>query len=122
MGYHMIEPADLDASPGRPSTKRPIGDAASLQRLAINLYEVAPGEEIPLAYHYHDEQEEAFYVLEGTLAVETPDGGYDVEAGQAFVAEPESPHRAYNPAEADASVRALAVGAPSIDDVHEYDP
>ncbi|MEF8868295.1 MAG: cupin domain-containing protein, partial [Haloarculaceae archaeon] len=67
-------------------------------------------------------QVEAFYVLEGRLHVETPEGEFLVGPDEVFVADPGSPHRAYNPADAEGPVRALAIGAPSADDAHVYEP
>jgi quercetin dioxygenase-like cupin family protein len=74
------------------------------------------------AYHSHDEQVEVFYVLEGASHGETHDGEYVGEADQAIFVDPGSPQRAYNPDDADASVRVLAIGAPSVDDAQPYDP
>jgi mannose-6-phosphate isomerase-like protein (cupin superfamily) len=88
----------------------------------MRVYELPPGEQSGPSYHYHDEQVEAFYVLAGTLHVKTPEEEYVVEADQAFFVDPGSPQRAYNPAEADAPVRVLAIGAPSVDDAHPYEP
>jgi uncharacterized cupin superfamily protein len=122
MGYQHVVVGDLEPTPDRPSVQRAIGDAAGLENVAVNRYEVAPGEAIPLAYHYHDDQEELFYVLSGTLHVETPEGTQEVGTDEVFVVEPESPQRAHNPESADGDVVALAVGAPAVDDVHAYDP
>ncbi|MBX0346721.1 cupin domain-containing protein [Haloarcula pellucida] len=122
MGYHHIMPGDVSATPDRPCVKRALGDVAGLEQMAANVYEVAPGEQIPLAYHYHDDQEEVFYVLSGTLHVETPDETFEVGADEVFVVEPDSPQRAYNPDAATEPARAFVVGAPSVDDVHPYDP
>lgn len=122
MGYHVHDPETIDPTPDRPCVHRAISDTVGLSAVAINQYEVEPGEQLPLAYHYHDEQEEAFYVLSGTLAVETPECEFTVETGECFVAEPESPHRAYNPESATDPVRVLAIGAPPVDDVHRYEP
>lgn len=122
MGYHVISVDDLEATPDRPCDRHPIGETAGLETVAVNHYDAAPGEQLPLAYHYHDDQEELFYVLSGTLSVETPDGEYTVDANEAFVVEPDSPHRAYNAESADRPVRVLAIGAPPIDDVHPYEP
>jgi uncharacterized cupin superfamily protein len=122
MGYHVVAADAVEPTPDRPSIHRAIGDAAGLSGLAVNRYEAAPGEQLPLAYHYHDEQEELFYVLAGELHVETPEGTFSAGADEVFVAEPESPHRAYNPADADAPVEVLAIGAPAVDDAHAYDP
>lgn len=122
MGYHVIDPTDLDPTPDRPSTQWAVGDAAGLEQFAFNVYEAHPGEQIPLAYHSHDTQEEAMYVLAGTLTVETPEDEYEVSDGEIFVAEPGSPHRAYNAENAAGPVRVLAIGAPRVDDAEPYEP
>jgi len=123
MGYHVVDPADLDTEPDRPSEMRYISEGAGLDHLGLRVYRVDPGEEIPLSgMHYHDEQEEVFHVLSGTLSVETPDEPFRVEAGQFFVAEPESPHRAHVAADADEPVEVVGIGAPPQSDGHAYDP
>lgn len=122
MGYHIVNPSDiapLDA-PGRDF--RQIGAEIGLETLGINHITAAPGEQIPLRYHYHEQQEEAFYVINGELHVETPDQNYVVEEGKLFVARPENPHRAFNPEGANAPVEVLAVGAPMVDDAYPYNP
>lgn len=121
MSYHVVDPDELDPTPDRPCDRRPVGEAAGLENFALNVYTAEPGETIPLAYHYHDEQEEAFVVLDGTLTVETPDRDYAVESGETFVADPGSPHRAHVPADAPAAARVVAVGAPAVDDAHPYE-
>ncbi|MFC4438202.1 MULTISPECIES: cupin domain-containing protein [Natrialbaceae] len=121
MGYHLISPDDIDPLSDRPVDARSVSDAAGLENVGLRLYEASPGEQLPLAYHYHEQQEEAFYVTEGVLHVETPDEEYVVEAGNVFVAEPSSPHRAYNPTSASGPVRVLAVGAPAVSDAEPYE-
>jgi mannose-6-phosphate isomerase-like protein (cupin superfamily) len=122
MGYHVLDPDDLPAAPDHPCDRRSISEAAELAQLALAVYTMAPGEQLPTTYHYHEQREEAFYVVSGTLAVETPEGEHAVESGEVFVAEPESPHRAYNPADADGAVRVVGTGAPKFDMAHSYDP
>lgn len=122
MGYHVISVADLEPTPDRPSSRYAIGEAAALESFAFNRYDAAPGEDVPLAYHYHTEQEEALYVVDGTLHVETPEGEFVLGPDEAFVAEPNSPHRAFNPADATETVRVVAVGAPPVDDAEVYEP
>lgn len=123
MGYRVIDPDDVEPEPDRPSECRKLADIGGLEAMAINRFHAEPGEELPLAYHYHDEQQEAFYVLEGTLAVETPEKTYEVPTDCLFVVDPESPQRAYNPTDADGPLTVLAIGAPLVDgDVHPYDP
>lgn len=121
MGYRTIDPDEVEPMEDRPCETRPVADASGLTKLGCRVYRVEPGEQIPLAYHYHDEQEELFHVTEGTLHVETPDGEFVVPAGHLFVADPDSPHRAYVPADADGTADVLAVGAPPVDDVHPYE-
>jgi len=121
VSYHVIDPDDLDPMPDRDADAFSVSDAADLETLGMRLYVAAPGQMIPLAFHYHDEQEEAFYVVAGTLHVETPDRVYAVDPGQVFVAEPGSPHRAFNAEDATEPLRVLALGAPSVDDAHVYE-
>jgi mannose-6-phosphate isomerase-like protein (cupin superfamily) len=123
MGYDVVDSQAVSPAEGRPCELRRLSSATDLSNLAVNRYRAEPGEQIPLKYHYHDEQEEAFYVLSGTLAVETPEGTLTVESDSLFTATPGSPHRAHNPADADEAVEVLAVGAPTGEGgVHEYDP
>jgi len=126
MSYHLVDPADLEQWDDRPVDVRSISVAAGLDHkdspLGLRVYEAAPGEQLPLTYHSHDEQVEAFYVLAGPLHVETPEGEYVVETDQVFVIEPGNPQRAYNPETAEASIRVLAIGAPSADDARPYEP
>jgi quercetin dioxygenase-like cupin family protein len=122
MGYRVIDPDDVERAPDRPSEMRYVSEAAGMEQMGLRLYRVDPGEDIPLSgLHYHDEQEEAFYVVEGQLRVETPDEVYVVERDQFFVAEPESPHRAFNDASSDETAVAVGAGAPAVSDAHAYD-
>lgn len=126
MGYHLVDPDDLDQWDDRPTDVRSLSAAAGYEyqnaKLGARVYELAPGEQPGLKYHYHDEQVEMFYVLDGALHVETPDGEYVVEADQAFFVDPGSPQRAFNPEDAEGTTRVLAIGAPSVDDAQAYDP
>jgi uncharacterized cupin superfamily protein len=121
MGYHVVDPDDLPVEPDRPSEMRYVSEAAGLEHIGLRVYRVAPGEEIPLSgMHYHDEQEEVFHVLDGTLAVETPEETFSVEAGQFFAAEPGSPHRAHVPDDAATDATVVGMGAPPQNDGHAY--
>jgi uncharacterized cupin superfamily protein len=123
MGYSIVDPDEVDPAPDRPCDLRRLTEAAGLSEMAINRYRADPGEQIPLAYHYHDDQEEAFYVVSGELHVETPEGTKVAGAGHLFAVSPGSPQRAYNPADAEESLEVLAIGAPAgTEEVHQYDP
>jgi len=106
MGYHVVDPDELDPEPDRPSEMRYVSEAAGMEHLGLRVYRVDPGEEITLS---------------GTLSVETPEEVFRVEAGQFFVAEPGSPHRAHVAADADESVEVVGMGAPPQSDGHAYE-
>ncbi|MFB6255839.1 MAG: cupin domain-containing protein [Haloplanus sp.] len=123
MGYHVVDTDAVEPDPDRPCTRRSLSERGGLTNMAINRYTADPGEELPLAYHYHDDQEEAFYVLSGTLHVKTPEGTLQAGPDTLLTVEPDSPQFAYNPENADESVDVIAIGAPAVDgDVHAYDP
>lgn len=126
MGYHLVDTDDLGQWDDRPTDVRSLSVAAGYEyqdsKLGLRVYELSPGEQSGWRYHYHDEQVEAFYVLDGTLHVETPDEEFTVEPDQALFVDPGSPQRAYNPESAETPVRVLAIGTPSVDDAHQYDP
>lgn len=122
MAYHVVDPEDVEPLPDRDATARSISDHVGLATLGLRRYAAAPGEQLPLTYHVHEEQEEAFFVTEGELHVETPEREYVIPAGRVFIAEPKSPHRAFNPEDAEGEVLVLAMGAPSVDDVSPYEP
>lgn len=125
MGYHLVDADELGQWDDRPTDVRSLSVAAGYEyqdsKLGLRVYELSPGEQLGLRYHYHDEQVEAFYVLEGTLHAETRDEKVVVEPNQALFVDPGSPQRAYNPESVETPVRVLAIGAPSVDDGHEYD-
>jgi len=121
MGYHHIDPDDLPETAEYPCDRRGISDAVDLVSLHAATYEMAPGEQLPRTYHYHEQREELFYVVSGTVHVETPEMEYVVPAGELFVAEPDSPHRAFVPETATESARVLGVGAPKTDIALPYE-
>lgn len=126
MTYHIIDPEEIEPMDDRPAEVLPIGEAAGLNRredkMGLRLYRAEPGQQLPLVYHYHDEQVEAFYVIEGRLHVETPEEEYIVDTDQTFIVEPGNPHRAFVPEDAATAAHVLAIGAPSTDDAHAYEP
>lgn len=92
-----------------------LSDVANFEHVGMRYNVAEPGEQVPLVYHYHEQQEEAFYVLSGTMHVETPEREYRVSAGEIFAVEAGNPHRIYVPSEAEEAVEVLSFGAPSDD-------
>ncbi|MFB6131030.1 MAG: cupin domain-containing protein [Salinigranum sp.] len=126
MAYEVVDPYGEDPLPDRPCETHAItgqrGAEGRFRTLGVRVYDVEPGEQMPLKYHYHEKQEEAFYVLDGELHVETPEGEFVAAEGELFLAEPGNPHRAFNPDDAAGPIRVLAMGAPSSDPGKAYDP
>jgi uncharacterized cupin superfamily protein len=120
MAYHHLDPSELSPAEDYPCDRRSVSAPAGLTTLTVAVYELAPGEDLVRTYHSHEIREEAFYVLAGTLHVETPEGEYVVDAGEAFVVEPTNPIRPHNPAGAEDDVRVLGTGAPKTDPARPY--
>jgi len=89
---------------------RPLTDALGATDLAVNYYELEPGDSFAFAYHSHEVQEEVFYVQEGTATFETEDGDVDVSAGEIIRFDRGEFQRGWN--RGGERVRALALGAP----------
>lgn len=101
--------ADLPDGISPARTKKELDEAVGATAFGCNLYEADAGEQLPWGYHYHPEHEELFYVIEGELAVETPERTARVGADEAFFVPPGRRNRARAVAD---GTRVLAVGAP----------
>jgi uncharacterized cupin superfamily protein len=53
---------DVNRRIGPASVKRPLTDAIDAAHVALNYYELAPGESFAYGYHSHDSQEELFVI------------------------------------------------------------
>lgn len=89
---------------------RPLTEPLGTTDLAINYYELEPGDSFAYGYHVHEIQEEVFYVLSGTATFETETGAVPVAAGEVVRFPPGEYQRGVN--EGDERVTALALGAP----------
>ena len=100
--------AERMASPA--SVRRAVADAVGAENVAVNYYELEPGDSFAFGYHSHAGQEEVFYVLDGTATFETDDGEVVVEEGEAVRFAPGERQQGHN--RTDDRVVALALGAP----------
>lgn len=66
----------------------------------VEIARIAPGA-TPCAYHSHSAQWEFYHVISGAGAVRDKDGTTPIEAGDAFIFEPGSPHQIMNTSEGD---------------------
>jgi len=89
---------------------RPLTGPLGATDLAVNYYELEPGDSFAFAYHSHEIQEELFYVQSGTATFDTEDGPVTVEAGEVIRFDRGEFQRGWN--RGDERVVALALGAP----------
>lgn len=100
----------VDARMSTADVRRELSKPLGADNVAINYYELAPGESFAFGYHAHEEQEEVFYVQSGTATFETDDGEVTVGAGELVRFAPGEFQQGVN--EGDERVVALALGAP----------
>jgi uncharacterized cupin superfamily protein len=120
MSYHVVDPDSIEPREGIPGAHRYLNDAVDLEGLAVQVIEATPGEDVA-PFHYHDESDEVFYVLEGTLSAEVPDDEFAVEAGEWFFIKSENPLHVFNAADGDETLRALLINL-DVDDFELWSP
>jgi len=101
---------DVDNSVQPAAVMRPLTEALDATDIAINYYELEPGDSFAFAYHNHELQEELFCIQSGTATFETESGPVTVAAGEIIRFDPGEFQRGWN--RGDERVRALALGAP----------
>ncbi|MFC7141361.1 cupin domain-containing protein [Halosimplex aquaticum] len=101
---------DCERRMGPAADKRALSAALDAEELALNYYELEPGDSFGFGYHRHPEQEEVFYVVDGTATFETEDGDVEVSAGEAVRFAPGEWQLGRNAG--DERCVALAMGAP----------
>lgn len=102
--------AELSSRMGPADVSYPLADALGTADVSLNYYELDEGDSTAFGYHAHAEQEEVFYVQEGTVTFRTADGPVHVESGSLVRFGPGEYQRAVNEGAERAVV--LAVGAP----------
>ena len=68
---------------GNEFTVKPIVAQADVNQCRVNFVEVEPGS-FAYGYHYHETDEEVFYIISGTGIVRTINGDVTVKAGDAI--------------------------------------
>lgn len=111
MEHVSISEIDRMTSPA--SVKKPLTEALGATDVAINYYELAPDETLAFGYHADPYQEEIFYVISGTLTVETEGGETAVGTGEAIRFSPCEYHQGTN--HSGERVVILALGAPRVE-------
>src|SRR6056297_850770 len=101
---------EIESRTGPADVKRPLTRALGATDLAVNYFELAPGDSFAFGYYAHFDQEEVFYVQSGTVTFETEEGPVEVSSGELVRFAPGEYQRGVN--ENDSRAVALALGAP----------
>lgn len=101
---------EIDEQIDSATVKRPVTDAINAANVALNYYELAPGDSFAYGYHMHDHQEELFVIQEGRVTFETEDAEIVVDAGEVIRFAPGEYQQGINTG--DERVVAFAIGAP----------
>ncbi|MFB6361441.1 MAG: cupin domain-containing protein [Halobacteriales archaeon] len=101
---------EVENSYGPAAVKRRLTEPLGATDMAVNYYELAPGDAFAFGYHRHTDQEEVFVVQSGTVTFRTEDGPVEVRANEAVRFAPGERQRGVN--EGSERVRAVAIGAP----------
>ena len=118
MEHVSIDDVDNEPNPMNVhEVRRPVGRALGLSDFAMNYFELDAGESFSGGLHTHRDQEEVFYIQEGTATFETPDDEIVVDAGELIRFAPGEFQMGYN--DGDDLVVGFAFGAPGA--VHDWD-
>lgn len=119
-----IDDVDVEVNPmDVHSIRRPISDAIGFSDFAMNYFELEPGESFSGGLHTHHDQEEVFYVQEGTAtfdvreSIDAETTEVTVDAGEVIRFAPGEFQKGYN--DGDERVVGFAFGAP--DAKHDWD-
>lgn len=110
MDMDNIRIADVDPEIDSATVKRPLTEAINATDVAINYYELAPGDSFAFGYHMHENQEEIFVIQQGQATFETENGNITVGSGELVRFAPGEYQQGKN--HGDERVIALAIGAP----------
>lgn len=101
---------ELDNDPRVADVQKHATDPLNLSDMALNYYELEPGDSFSGGLHTHMDQEEVFYVMEGTATFQTEDGSREVGPDDVIRFAPGEYQEGRN--ESEDRIRALAFGAP----------
>jgi mannose-6-phosphate isomerase-like protein (cupin superfamily) len=110
-GYEHRSLRELDVNSDKPGRRWEVSPQLGIGDYNFNVAVLEPGERLSQnAYHYHDEQEEFYYVVDGRCRVEVEDGSFDAETDDVVRFDEAVPHMLHNPY--DDSCKIVAIGSP----------
>jgi uncharacterized cupin superfamily protein len=106
-----ISELDADNNPGGgEETARRVAEALGTADVGLVHYDLDPGQNLSGGVHTHMDQEEIFYVIDGTLTFQTLEDEVEVGAGEVVRFAPGDFQQGKN--ETDESATVLGIGAP----------
>lgn len=114
---HAIEAQKMDRGIGNVFTVKPVISRADASKCTVSFVEVEPGN-TAYGYHYHEVNEEVFYIIQGKAIVRTSKGEINLKAGDiiTFPAGPEGAHVIRNGSETEKLVY-LDFGAVNVPEI-----
>lgn len=95
----------------KPGQRWEVSPGLGIEGFNYNVATLAAGERLSQnAYHYHENQEEFFHVIEGRCRVEVEDGSFTLEADELVRFDAGAPHLIHNPFEE--RCKLVAIGSP----------
>lgn len=110
-GYEHAHLADLDTTPEKPSSRWEVSKQLGIEGYHFNVAVLEPGE--PMArsgLHYHTDQEEFFYVIDGRCRVELREDAFDLGPDEMVLFHPGTAQLLHNPF--DEPCKLIAIGYP----------
>jgi len=110
-GYDRRSIPELEAREDRPARRFDVSSALGIEGYNLNVAFLDPGERLALSgLHYHEDQEEFFYVAAGRCRVELEEGSFDLETDGMVRFDPGTAQFVHNPSDEPAKV--IAIGHP----------
>ncbi|WP_331233014.1 cupin domain-containing protein [Natronorarus salvus] len=101
-GYRRVSLDEVGTNPEKPGSRWELSSALGVDAFNLNVAVLEAGERLSQnQFHYHENQQEAFYVAEGRCRVEAREEGFELETTDtvAFEAGEVGTHVIYNPFE-----------------------
>jgi mannose-6-phosphate isomerase-like protein (cupin superfamily) len=110
-GYDHRSITELDVNPAKPGRRWELSPQLGIADYNFNVAVLEPGERLSQnAYHYHENQEEFYYVVDGRCRVEVEDEFFDAVTDDAVRFDRGVSHMLHNPY--DDPCKLVAIGSP----------
>lgn len=112
-GWTHIDLADVEPNPEKPGTRMALSPPLGIDEFNLNVAVLGTDERLSENhYHYHENQQELFLVVDGRCCVETGDEGFEMSTDEAvaFDAGEAGAHVIHNPF--NEPCRLVAIGWP----------